>query len=141
MASMREKYESLSVVALKDLAKARGLKNISALKKAEVVDAMVAEDRRLEQIKKHEEEAARQKENTREKTPKETVAAEKTATEKPAERPARQEYQQRPARPQKDTRGEVRTGASAEEDLAQSEQINSSLDSGITANGILEVMQ
>ena len=78
---MREKYESLSVVALKDLAKARGLKNISALKKAEVVDAMVAEDRRLEQIKKHEEEAARQKENTREKTPKETVAAEKTATE------------------------------------------------------------
>ena len=141
MASMREKYESLSVVALKDLAKARGLKNISALKKAEVVDAMVAEDRRLEQIKKHEEEAARQKENTREKTPKETVAAEKTATEKPAERPARQEYQQRPARPQKDTRGEVRTGASAEEDLDQSEQINSSLDSGITANGILEVMQ
>ena len=113
MASMREKYESLSVVALKDLAKARGLKNISALKKAEVVDAMVAEDRRLEQIKKHEEEAARQKENTREKTPKETVAAEKTATEKPAERPARQEYQQRPARPQKDTRGEARTGASA----------------------------
>ena len=141
MASMREKYESLSVVALKDLAKARGLKNLSALKKAEVVDAMVAEDRRLEQIKKHEEEAARQKENTREKTPKETVAAEKTATEKPAERPVRQEYQQRPARPQKDTRGEVRTGASAEEDLDQSEQINSSLDSGITANGILEVMQ
>ena len=40
MTNMREKYESLSVVALKDLAKARGLKNISALKKAEVVDAM-----------------------------------------------------------------------------------------------------
>ena len=52
MSNMREKYESLSVVALKDLAKARGLKNISALKKAEVVDAMVAEDRRLEQLKK-----------------------------------------------------------------------------------------
>ena len=78
MASMREKYESLSVVALKDLAKARGLKNISGLKKAEVVDAMVAEDRRLEQIKKHEDEAARQKENTREKTSRET-ATEKTA--------------------------------------------------------------
>ncbi|MBO5153998.1 MAG: transcription termination factor Rho [Eubacterium sp.] len=138
---MREKYESLSVVALKDLAKARGLKNISALKKAEVVDAMVAEDRRLEQIKKHEEEAARQKENTREKASKETVAPDKTATEKPSERPARQEHQQRSTRPQKDTRGEARTGASAEEDLDQSEQINSSLDSGITANGILEVMQ
>ena len=78
MASMREKYESLSVVALKDLAKARGLKNISGLKKAEVVDAMVAEDRRLEQIKKHEDEAARQKENMRVKTSRET-ATEKTA--------------------------------------------------------------
>ena len=140
MASMREKYESLSVVALKDLAKARGLKNISALKKAEVVDAMVAEDRRLEQIKKHEDEAARQKENTREKTSRET-ATEKTASEKPAERSTRQEHQQRPVRMQKDTRGEVRTNASAEEELDQSEQINSSLDSGITANGILEVMQ
>ena len=140
MASMREKYESLSVVALKDLAKARGLKNISGLKKAEVVDAMVAEDRRLEQIKKHEDEAARQKENTREKTSRET-ATEKTASEKPAERSTRQEHQQRPVRMQKDTRGEVRTNASAEEELDQSEQINSSLDSGITANGILEVMQ
>ena len=54
MANMREKYESLSVAALKDLAKARGLKNMSALKKAEVVDAMVAEDRRLEQIRSEE---------------------------------------------------------------------------------------
>ena len=41
MADMREKYESLSVAALKDLAKARGLRNMSALKKAEVVDAMI----------------------------------------------------------------------------------------------------
>ena len=73
MSDMREKYESLSVVALKDLAKARGLKNISALKKAEVVDAMVAEDRRLEQLKKQEEEASQQKESEKEKTAKETA--------------------------------------------------------------------
>ena len=144
MANMREKYESLSVVALKDLAKARGLKNISGLKKAEVVDAMVAEDRRLEQIKKNAEEAARQKENTKEKTEKETAAADKTATEKPSERPPRQERQQRPARAPKegrDTRAEARTNQTAEEEFDQSEQMNSSLDSGITANGILEVMQ
>ena len=44
MDNMREKYESLSVAALKDLAKARGLKSISGLKKAEVVEAMLAED-------------------------------------------------------------------------------------------------
>ncbi|PXV86295.1 transcription termination factor Rho [Lachnotalea glycerini] len=42
--SMREKYESLSVTALKDVAKARGLKNISAMKKSELVAAMLRED-------------------------------------------------------------------------------------------------
>ena len=143
---MREKYESLSVAALKDLAKARGLKNISALKKAEVVDAMVAEDRRLEQIKKQTEEAERQKESTGEKTSQDEAEAEKNASEKFQERPQRQERQQRPARmfrESRDTRAEARVNAPAavEEDFDQSEQINSNLDSGITANGILEVMQ
>lgn len=42
--SMREKYESLSVVALRDVAKARGIKNISTMKKSELVDAMLRED-------------------------------------------------------------------------------------------------
>ena len=41
---MREKYESLSVTVLKELAKARGLKHLSGLKKTELVDLMVAED-------------------------------------------------------------------------------------------------
>ena len=44
MANMREKYESLSVNVLRDLAKARGLKGISALKKGELVEAMLKED-------------------------------------------------------------------------------------------------
>lgn len=42
--SMREKYESLSVVALRDVAKARGIKNISTMKKSELVEAMLRED-------------------------------------------------------------------------------------------------
>ena len=41
---MREKYESLSVAALRDIAKARGIKGISTMKKAEIVEAMLAED-------------------------------------------------------------------------------------------------
>ena len=131
MANMREKYESLGVVALKDLAKARGLKNISALKKAEVVDAMVAEDRRLEQIKKHAEE-------------------EKTESDKSAERSQKPERQQRSGRASKENkdrrenrenRAEPRSNAASEEEADQPEQMNSNLDSGITANGILEVMQ
>ena len=40
----REKYESLSLPALKDLAKARGIKGISLMKKVEIVDAMLALD-------------------------------------------------------------------------------------------------
>ena len=40
----REKYESLPLATLKDLAKARGLKGISTLKKAELIDAMLEED-------------------------------------------------------------------------------------------------
>ena len=41
---MREKYESLSLVALKELAKARGMKGISALKKSQLIEAMLALD-------------------------------------------------------------------------------------------------
>lgn len=41
---MREKYDSLSLGALKEIAKARGLKGISTLKKSELVERMVQED-------------------------------------------------------------------------------------------------
>ena len=43
---MREKYESLSLGALKKVAKARGLKGISTLKKSELVERMVEEDQK-----------------------------------------------------------------------------------------------
>ena len=41
---MREKYESLSVSVLKELAKARGIKSVSAMKKSQVIEAMLALD-------------------------------------------------------------------------------------------------
>ena len=41
---MREKYESLPLSTLKDLAKARGIKGISTMKKAELVERMLEED-------------------------------------------------------------------------------------------------
>ena len=41
---MREKYESLSVSVLKEVAKARGLKHLSGLKKGELVELMLKED-------------------------------------------------------------------------------------------------
>lgn len=42
--SMREKYESLGLADLKEIAKTRGIKGVTAMKKAEVVEAMLAED-------------------------------------------------------------------------------------------------
>lgn len=44
--SMREKYESLALTDLKEIAKARGIKGVSAMKKSEVVEAMLEEDER-----------------------------------------------------------------------------------------------
>ena len=49
---MREKYESLSLATLKDLAKARGLKGISALRKPELIERMLQEDEKEAQEKK-----------------------------------------------------------------------------------------
>ena len=43
---MREKYESLPVAELKAVAKARGIKGLSTMKKEDVVEAMLQEDER-----------------------------------------------------------------------------------------------
>ena len=48
MSDMREKYESLALNDLQELAKARGIK-VTGLKKADLVDAMVEEDKRDEE--------------------------------------------------------------------------------------------
>ena len=110
---MREKYESLSAVVLRDLAKARGLKNISGMKKSDLVDLMVAEDERQGR-----EENTKQREQTpqREQAQREQISQ-------------REQAQQRPAREPRETR----EGTAADETI-------SNLDSGIMANGILEVM-
>ena len=41
---MREKYESLALADLRELAKIRGIKAVSSMKKAELVEAMLEED-------------------------------------------------------------------------------------------------
>ena len=114
---MREKYESLSAVVLRDLAKARGLKNISGMKKSDLVDLMVAEDERQGR-----EENTKQREQTpqREQAQREQISQ-------------REQAQQRPAREPRETREGKGESTAADETI-------SNLDSGIMANGILEVM-
>ena len=137
---MREKYESLALVQLKELAKVRGLKGTSTMKKADLVEAMLAEDERLK--KEEEAKAAEEKQE----------AAKSEEAEKPerTERPVRQE---RNYRPDRNYRGEsaenvgVRSEAYTKErtfnpnNVAYDEsQYPKELDSGIEASGILEVM-
>ncbi|MCR5771076.1 MAG: Rho termination factor N-terminal domain-containing protein, partial [Butyrivibrio sp.] len=41
---MREKYETLSLTSLRDIAKARGIKRVTGVKKAELIDSLCALD-------------------------------------------------------------------------------------------------
>ena len=70
---MREKYESLPLVQLKELAKVRGLKGTSTMKKAELVEAMLAEDERLK--KEEEAKATEQKQESATETVRRTAKA------------------------------------------------------------------
>lgn len=49
---MREKYLSLSLGTLKELARARGMKGISTLKKSELIERMLQEDEKEKKIEK-----------------------------------------------------------------------------------------
>ena len=101
---MREKYESLPVAVLRDLAKARGLKGTSTMKKSEVVEAMLAEDERL----KKEEEAKTQPQPAQQVQQAPSAQA-SVRTNKPQQTPSRPQSQtaapagQAPARPQSQT--------------------------------------
>ncbi len=113
---MREKYESLALVDLKDIAKSRGIRGTSAMKKADVVEAMLALD---EEEKKKEESAAMEGEERR------SAAA-------PVCMRRGQDGEER--RPRREGEEEERRKGPGDD------KFPNELDSGITASGILEVM-
>ena len=127
---MREKYESLSAAVLKELAKARGIKSVSAMKKSQVIEAMLAEDAREQQEK-----AGREQEEKQEIKPEEKT--EERHEEKHEERHERENGEYRRNREVREVREsrEPRENRSDRPpmDLAQ-------LDSGVQVSGILEVM-
>ena len=63
----REKYESLPLATLKELAKARRMKGVSTLKKSDLIDAMIALDEQEEQKEAATEAREEVKEELREK--------------------------------------------------------------------------
>ena len=58
---MREKYESLSLSVLKDLAKARGLKGVSTLRKPALIERMLEEDQKESSLENTEEKSTEEK--------------------------------------------------------------------------------
>ena len=90
----REMYESLPLNELKQVARARGLKGVSALRKAELIEVMLREDDRMkaeeakEEIKEETKEKAKE-ENLKEE-PKEEIKEEKLE-EEPKKEPVREE--------------------------------------------------
>ncbi|MBQ8662307.1 MAG: transcription termination factor Rho [Eubacterium sp.] len=153
---MRAKYESLSLAVLKDLAKARGLKRTSTLKKAELIEVMLQEDARvaaLEAAKEQPEEAKEQP--AAEHAKKETASAAEGKEEKQAPVEAK-ELAEKPELAAKPEPIEKKEAAEQKEKKTYEERLDgekntdavneavkldeAALDSGIQANGILEVM-
>lgn len=114
---MREKYESLALADLKEIAKVRGIKGVSAMKKAEVVEAMLALD---EQEKKQAAKAEK---------------PEEARSEKPEEARAEKRFEER--RPMQSQHTQAPFDRNAVYDMYS---FPPELDSGQEANGILEVM-
>ena len=120
---MRERYESLSLAALKDIAKARGIKNVSAMKKSAVVEAMLAED---------EKEAGKAADGAENKP----VDANKEES-RPVSREENKPSGREENRPADKPASQAETGLTEDIDISEEKK---SLDSGIAANGILEVL-
>lgn len=141
---MREKYESLSLAVLKELAKARGLKLSSGMKKADVVEAMLAEDER-------EKNTSPQNENLEKKPEKKTEKKQETKPEKKLEKKQEKKEdkkeenkEEKPAAEETVDERVVDIEETAVENQSNDSEISEekkSLDSGIEAHGILEVLQ
>ncbi len=116
----REKYESLSLAALRDIAKARGLKNVSTMKKSMLIDSMMSLD---------EEE---------ENKPKAVAEEHEAVAEKPKAEPKKKAAPEpeaviEAAQPQEAQAVRENVG----NDISEEKKI---LDSGIEVKGILEVL-
>ena len=141
---MREKYESLGLADLKAIAKARGLKGTSTMKKADLVELMLAEDEKDKAEGKQIEPKGVMKKPER---PARGERPERTERFERSERPERSERTERPEKTDRSERPERAEGSQEyrperrmEEARPEDEKFPTELDSGVPAHGILEVM-
>ena len=148
--NMKEKYESLSLATLRDLAKARNLKGTSAMKKADLVQLMLDEDERAEKAEQEKRQPRAEKPRT------EAGKGEAGAASHPRrkivrvdnrnkeEQPVRGERSHRPERTESPVEQTTPAAPATEPaktvTVEENAEFPAELDSGQQAEGILEVM-
>ena len=159
---MREKYESLSLAVLKDLAKARGMKGISTLRKPALIERMLEEDAKgteegnVEEAKQttSQDNTPKEKKQQNERTEYRTRTAGDAVQERREYRTDRSEQEHRNGnvrreygrdnyrKSMKEDRVSVRENGNETETHTEGTVPSEStqLDSGEKANGILEVL-
>ena len=110
---MREKYESLSVVVLREVAKARGLRHLSGLKKSELVELMLKEDAKAAGVENGEKEEGKAAEPERKASGRN--AEEKEDTRQPERRASGRNPEGREEMKQPERRGSSRSTEEREE--------------------------
>ena len=153
----REQYESLPLAELKEIAKARGMKRTSAMKKGDLVDLMLEKDKEAEMQKENAERPEYREKNERagkaesyskterperadrhEKTERADRQERKERAER-ADRAERTERTERVERAERTDRAE-RTERTERQAAPAQAQDMASLDSGQVVTGILEVL-
>ncbi len=128
---MRERYETLKLNDLREIAKKRGIKGATALKKSEIIDIMCEMDEK-ENAQKQEPKKEAEKEESPKPAPKKKNIVVTGGNAKPAPKTAENTEDRRPARPERSERPEK---------TAEAEKTEEEIADGDDANGILEVMQ
>lgn len=152
---MREKYESLSLAVLKELAKARGMRGISTMKKGDLVNAMLVQDEKEQAVQTVEAGSAAEQravgnhaeastgESAGKRSGISAVHAAAKVTEPHEGRRERTNYREmRRERPDySDSRKDYTENSDMRRENGDKPPAElSSLDSGLTVSGILEVM-
>ena len=165
---MKEKYESLSLAVLRDLAKARAIKGTSAMKKADVIEAMLKEDAKEQKqeqssqeqdvkVQSSQEQDAKVQSSQEQDVKVQTPRAEEVKEQSPQEQKVKEQKvqeqnpQEQKLKEQSPQASTVREQSSQEQTVqtqvssesAKESEVAGSKDvpeSGTMANGILEVM-
>ena len=139
---MREKLNTLPLTQLREIAKANGLKGISGLKKAELIDRlMVMAEEQKQNDEKKAAKAAKTVKKPAEKTGQRKRRSVKSKQETPQPEEQKAEDDKKPEEERKliEEVSEA-TESPAEEKISEEVPQEDKLDSGIIADGILEVM-